>query len=149
MWIPAEATPCSFSSAYSTTLNFYFTATWLSCLGFQSPSKLTTTTADTVIKTTEANFPLADCVCRRFWWKTYSGSLSRAEQRELLWGVAEAWRGRAEKQWQASLFLTLHFLQVSTHTANATCRLLRACVFLCVYVYMCVCLSRAQVCSAD
>lgn len=32
-------------------------------------------------------FPLVNCVCGRFWW-----SLSRAEQRELLWGAAEAWR---------------------------------------------------------
>lgn len=53
------------------------------------------------------------------------------------WSVAR-W---AEKQWQASLFLTLHFLQVSPHTANATCRLLRACVCLCLCVSMCVCMS--------
>lgn len=53
------------------------------------------------------------------------------------WSVAR----RAGKQWQASLFLMLHFLQVSPHTANATCCLWRACTNLSVCVPARVCRS--------
>lgn len=111
--------------------------TWLYCQGFQSPSKLTETTAGNIIKTTEANFPLADCVCKRFRWKKYLGSLSRAEQRELLWGVAEAWLDE-----QRSSDRHLSFLRFTSsrcpRTQPTQPDVSWGRVSLCICVYMCV-----------
>lgn len=152
IWMPAEATPDHLSSAYSTAWNDFLTLTWLYCQGFQSAPKLTETTTDNIIKALEANLPLADCVCRRFWWKAYLGSLSRAEQRELLWGVAEAWRGEqgsSDRHLSSSRFTSSRCLRIQP-TQPAVSRG-RARVRVCVYMCLCVCayLSRAQVCSAD
>lgn len=133
IWITAKVKLAYLSSVLKTDL----AVTWL-C--HQSASKPTETTVDYVIRRKEVNFPPVEGVCRKFWWKPYLGSVSEAEQRELLWGAAEAWRGK-QRSSDRHLFLTLHFLQVSSHTANATCRLLRACVCLPVYVPTCVCAS--------
>ena len=152
IWMPAEVTPDHLSSAYSTMWNDFLTLTWLYCQGFQSAPKLTETTTDNIIKALEANLPLADCVCRRFRWKAYLGSLSRAEQGELLWGVAEAWHGEqgsSDRHLASLRFTSSRCLRIQPTQPAVSRGHARLCV--CVYTCLCVCtyLSRAQVCSAD
>lgn len=116
--------------------------TWLYCQGFKPASKLTETTVDNIIKTMGANFPLADCVCGRFSWKTYLGNLSRAEQRELLWGAAEAWRGEqgsSDRHLSLLRFTSSRCLRIQPTQPAVSWGRVRVCVSvcLCVCVYIC------------
>lgn len=82
-----------------------------------------------------------NCVCC-CWWTTYLGSLSRAEQREPLWGAAEAWRSEHRSgDRHLSSFLCFTSSRCPRTQPNATCRLLRVYVCLGVRMSMRVCMS--------